>query len=95
MSVELFSGCTTEDTTLPAPETINTYSSQGGRGPESTSPMHKGKLMGLVPVTSCEFMGAITCHGQKVVINRAPHYLTLTIFLVLLPQCSTILGAGV
>jgi hypothetical protein len=40
MAEEFFSGCSTEAITLPAPETINTYSSQGGLGPESTSPIH-------------------------------------------------------
>lgn len=46
MAEELFSGHTTEDTTLPASETIDAYSSQGGLGPESTSPIHDGTLMG-------------------------------------------------
>ena len=76
MAKELFSGCTT------APETINTYSSQGGLGAESTSPIHKGNIdePSLVPVTSCGFTGAIACCDQKVVIHRAPsHYLTLSV----------------
>lgn len=46
MPEELFSGHTTEDMRLPAPETIDAYRSQGGLGPESTFPIHDGTLIG-------------------------------------------------